>query len=75
MFRSGHDTFMLVINFINPQWVPYHVIVGMFKNTNIAGIAMVAQVKDLLFLYSLYDKLITYVKDEGGNLSTLAMSS
>jgi hypothetical protein len=71
MCRSGHDTFTLVINFINPQWVPCHVIVGMFEDTNIAGIAMVAQVKDLLSFYSMCDKLITYVKDEGGNLSTL----
>ncbi len=63
---------MLVINFINPQWVPCHVIVGMFEDINIARIAMVAQVKDLLSFYSLCDKLTTYVKDEGGNLSTLA---
>jgi len=72
MSRSRHDTFTLVINLINLQWVPCHVIVGMFKDINIAGITMVAQVKDLLSFYSLCDKLITYVKDEGGNLSTFA---
>ncbi len=36
-----------------------------------AGVAMVAQVKDLLSPYSLFDKLIAYVKDKNGNLSTL----
>jgi len=72
MSRSGHDTFTLVINFINPQWVPCHVIMEMFKGINIPRVAMVAQVKDLLSFYSLCDKLITYVKDEGGNLSTFA---
>ncbi len=33
---------------------------------------MVAQVKELLSFYNLLDKLIAHVKDEGGNLSTLA---
>ncbi len=28
--------------------------------------------KDLLTLYNLLDKVVAYVKDEGGNLSTLA---
>jgi hypothetical protein len=35
------------------------------------GVAMAMQVKELLSSYNLLDKLITYVKDEGGNLSTL----
>jgi hypothetical protein len=35
-------------------------------------VVMVAQVKELLLSYNLLDKLITYMKDEGGNLSTLA---
>jgi hypothetical protein len=33
---------------------------------------MVTQVKELLSSYNLLDKLIAYVKDKGGNLSTLA---
>ncbi len=35
---------------------------------------MVVHVKDLLSLYNLLDKLITYVKDEGGNLSIYAQA-
>jgi hypothetical protein len=33
-------------------------------------IEMAMQVKDFLSLYNLLDKLIAYVEDEGGNLST-----
>jgi hypothetical protein len=32
------------------------------------------QVKDLLSFYTLLDKIIAYVKDEGGNLSTLTQA-
>jgi hypothetical protein len=32
---------------------------------------MVVQVKDFLSLYNLLEKLIVYVKEESGNLSTL----
>jgi hypothetical protein len=43
---------------------------GLFEAIDTSGVAMVVQVKDLVWLYNLQDKLITYVKDEGGNLST-----
>jgi hypothetical protein len=35
------------------------------------GVAMATQVKELLSSYNLLEKLITYVKDEDDNLSTL----
>jgi hypothetical protein len=44
----------------------------LFKTTNTFGVVMVAQVKDLLSSYNLLDKLITYVKDKDGNMSTFA---
>jgi hypothetical protein len=31
---------------------------------------MATQVKDLLSLYNLLDKVMAYIKDEGGNLTT-----
>jgi hypothetical protein len=34
MFKMGFDTFALVIKFINEDWVPYHVIVGLFEIRN-----------------------------------------
>ncbi len=72
MFKSRYVTFVLVINFINSLWVPCHVIVGLFEAINTSRVAMVAQVKDFLSSYNLLDKLIVYVKDKGGNMSTLA---
>jgi hypothetical protein len=70
--KYGHDTFSFVINFINSHWVPCHVVVGFFEAIDTFGVAMAAQLKELLLFYNLLDKLITYMKDEGGNLSTLA---
>ncbi len=31
MSKSRHDTFALVINFINLHWVPCHVAMGLFE--------------------------------------------
>jgi hypothetical protein len=31
MSHSGFDTIVLVVNYINKQWVPFHVIVGIFE--------------------------------------------
>jgi hypothetical protein len=71
MSKCGHDTFALVINFINSHWVPCHVTMGLFETTNTSGVVMAAHVKELLSSYNLLDKLITYMKDKGDNLSTL----
>jgi hypothetical protein len=47
------------------------VIVGFFDAIDMFRVAMAMQMKELLSFYNLLDKLIAYVKDEGGNLSTL----
>jgi hypothetical protein len=44
---------------------------GLFETIDMFEVAMAMQVKELLSSYNLLDKLIAYVKDEGGNLSTL----
>jgi hypothetical protein len=44
--------------------------VELFEAIDTFEVAMVAQVNDLLSSYNFLNKLITYVKDEGGNLST-----
>ncbi len=66
--------FTLVINFINSHWVPCHVRMDLFEAIDTFGVTMATQVKVLLLFYNLLDKLITYMKDEGGNLSTLAIA-
>jgi hypothetical protein len=72
MSKFGHNTFTLVINFINSKWVPYNVTLGLFEAINTIKVAMVTQVKDLLSSYDLLNKLVAYVKYEGDNLSILA---
>jgi hypothetical protein len=44
--------------------------VELFEAIDTFEVAMVAQINDLLSSYNFLNKLITYVKDEGGNLST-----
>jgi len=48
-----------------------HVCVGLFETIDTFRVVMALQVKDLLSLYNLLNKLIAYVKYNGGNLSTL----
>jgi hypothetical protein len=74
MSRFGHDTFALVINFINSHWVPCDVTMGLFEATDTFGIIMATEVKDLLLSYKLLDKFFEYMKNEGGNMSTLAIA-
>jgi hypothetical protein len=47
---------------------------GTFEANDMLRIAVAMQVKDILSSYNLLDKLFAYVKDEGGNLSTLAQA-
>jgi hypothetical protein len=44
---------------------------GLFEGTNITRITMARHVKEFPSSYTFLDKLIAYVKDESGNLSTL----
>lgn len=61
MFRSKHDTFALMINFINSHWVTCHVTMGLFEATYTTRVTMTTHVKDPLSSYLLCNKLITYV--------------
>jgi hypothetical protein len=67
---AGFDIFVLVINYINKKWQPYHITMGIFKVPETNGVVMAMQLKKLLSQYELLDKVIMYVKDEGANLST-----
>jgi len=46
----------------------------LFETIDTSKVVMAAQVKDFLPLYNLLDKLIAYVQDEGGNLSTFTQA-
>jgi hypothetical protein len=71
IFCAGHDTFTMLVNFINDEWELVHITMGILEVQNIVGVAMVAQVKMLLNSFGLLNKVVTYVKDEGSNLITL----
>ncbi len=75
IFCARHDTFAMVVNFINDEWELVHITMGILEVQNIVGEAMVAQVKVLLNSFGLLNKVITYVKDEGFNLATLTFVS
>jgi hypothetical protein len=47
MSHGGFDTIVLVVNYINKQWVPCHVIVGIVEVHETTRVAMVLQLKDL----------------------------
>ncbi len=70
MSKTRFDMFVLVINFINDDWVPYHVIIRLFEILNTFGTTLAEQMKYLLAEYQLTSKIITYVKDESINLNT-----
>jgi hypothetical protein len=74
MSHGGHDTFAMVVSFINNLWEPTHVIVGIFEVHNTIDVAITNQVKVLLDFFGLFDKVIAYVKDEESNLSTLTLA-
>ncbi len=70
MSKISFDTFAMVINFIDSNWVPQHITIGLFKMPNNFGVIFSKIVKPLLVQFQLVDKVLVYVKDEGNNLNT-----
>jgi len=68
MLRLSYDIYALVINSINPSWVPCHINVRSFETLDICSVAFVEQLKVFLVEFNLTNK---YVKDEGANLNFL----
>jgi len=74
MSKTNFDMFVLVISFINDDWVAYHVIVRLFEALYTFGATLVEQMKYLLVEYQVTSKIITYVKDENTNLNTFVFA-
>jgi hypothetical protein len=72
MFKGSVNIFALVINFLNGSWTPMHVIVGLFEVNETNGQSMGIQLESLLSKFGLVHRVITFEKDEGSNLTTLA---
>jgi hypothetical protein len=45
MSWTNFDTFALIMNFLNREWVPCHVINGLFEAPNTSGVALVEIIK------------------------------
>jgi hypothetical protein len=72
MVKTSFDTFVIIVNFLNNDWVPQHVMISFkFEVPNTYGATFVEIVKPFLVQFQLTNKVLIYVKDEGSNLSTL----
>jgi len=63
MLRMGFDTFALVVNFLSREWVPCHVVIGLFKAPNTSGTTLAKIIKPLLAKFELMNKVITMLKE------------
>ncbi len=71
MSKGVYDIFALVINFLDENWQPKKMIIGLFEATKTIGQALVRNLRELFDSYVLSKKIIAYVKYEGVNLSSM----
>jgi hypothetical protein len=68
MSKNAYNIFALVINFLDENWQPKKVIIGLFEVIETTCQTLVINLSELLDSYGL-KKIIAYVKDEGANLN------
>jgi len=67
------DEIVLVIKFINNEWVPCYIIVRLFEIPNtLIKTTLVGQVNFLLVIYGFTNNIIACVNNEGINLNTFS---
>lgn len=71
MSRRGVNTVALVIHFINEQWVPCRVTIGVFEAPDVSGTALAMEVKELLNSFNLTDKIVAFIMDDDSRLDSL----
>jgi len=71
MSRDGVDTFALVTKFLNEVSVPMHVTMELFEVHETFKQSMAIQLQTLLEKYGLLHQVITFLKDEGSNLTIM----
>jgi hypothetical protein len=70
MSQGGFDMFVIIVNYINKKRETCHITIEFFKVHETSWATMAMQLRDLFTTwYKLLDKVITYVKDEGVNLT------
>jgi hypothetical protein len=57
MSRGTQDTFCMVLNFLDTDWMPQHVTVGVLRAENTSGVALATIVKPLLKEFNLIHKV------------------
>ncbi len=61
------------VHFLNDKWEPCHVTIGFFEITKNFGSDVALQVNEMLAKHGFNAWVITYVKDEGSNISTMTI--
>jgi len=74
MSKGAYYIFALVINFLDGNWKPNKVTIGLFETTKTIGQTLARNLNELLDSYNLRKKIIIYVKDEGANLNAMTMA-
>jgi hypothetical protein len=59
---TGFDTFTMVINFIDKDWMLRHVTIRLFEATATSRTSLPATVKPLLQNFKLENKVLAYIK-------------
>ncbi len=72
MFKGGVNTFALVTICLENNLTPGHIIVGLLEVHETTTSAMALQLQDLLEKCGLIHHVITFVKNEGNKLETMA---
>jgi hypothetical protein len=74
MFKRAYDVFALMIKFLNNDWQPKHVTIGLFEVTKTTSQTLVISLTELLDKYGLKKKIIFYVKNEWSNLNAMTIA-
>ncbi len=64
----------MVINFLDENWQPKKVIIGLFEITKTTGQTLVINLNEHLDSYGLKKKIIAYLKDEGAILNSMTIT-
>jgi hypothetical protein len=64
--------FTMVVKFFSTNWEPKHVIIRLFEPHDMSGATMAMKLKQIVNKFSITQKIMAYVKDEGSNLQTCA---
>jgi hypothetical protein len=71
MSKGTYDVFALLINFLNNDWQPKHVTIGLFETIETTGQALAKSLTKLLEKHGLMKKIVACIKDEGSNFNPM----